>query len=554
MRRFVALILAVLAAFTLASAAAAKVLLVGSYHGVKGQYRTIQAAVDAAKPGDWILIGPGEYKTRSSRVAADSADKFPTGVLITKDRLRMRGMNRNKVIVDGTTAGPACNSIKADQNFGPSTSDGPAGLNGIMVFEANDVWVQNLTACNFLGGADPAGNEIWWNGGADTGGDTTPSIHGWGYDGSYLNATSTYYQDEKTAAAYGIFSSNWSGGTWDHTYASNFNDSGYYIGACHDACDQVVNHAWAEYNALGYSGSNSGGNLVVENSQWDNNETGFSTNSQNGDNPPPQDGACPNNGISPITHTHSCWVFMHNYVHDNNNPDIPSAGLAGGGPVGTGISMAGARDDTVIDNTITGNKAWGITITPFPDSGPPCTGGTSGPGGQPACLYDPRGDAILNNTFTNNGGYGNPTNGDIALTNAEPGPTNCFAGNKDTNGTLTTSPSNAEQMYPTCNGQTVPPSDTTPGGAMFTEEVACDSTLYLPLAGKAPCLPTDSYPRRTQVVMHPLPPASQLPTMPNPCTGVPANPWCPAQRRPTGKRIRVSRLSRPGRAHIGFTG
>ena len=146
---------------------------------------------------------------------------------------------------------------------------------------------------------------------------------------------------------------------------------------------------------------------------------------------------------------------MNNFVHDNNNPNVPSAGLAGGGPVGTGMSLSGARNDTVMDNRFVNNKAWGTIIVPFPDSGPPCTGGTSGPGGQPACIYDPWGDAILNNTYTNNGGYGNPTNGDIALTNTEPGPTNCFAGNVNTGGTLTTTPSNAEQMYPDCNGQTV---------------------------------------------------------------------------------------------------
>ena len=65
---------------------------------------------------------------------------------------------------------------------------------------------------------------------------------------------------------------------------------------------------------------------MVENSEFDNNEDGFDTNSQNGDNPPPQDGACPDGGISPITHTQSCWVFIHNYVHDNNNPNVPAAG------------------------------------------------------------------------------------------------------------------------------------------------------------------------------------------------------------------------------------
>ena len=52
--------------------------------------------------------------------------------------------------------------------------------------------------------------------------------------------------------------------------------------------------------------------MVIKDSQFDNNKDGFDTNSQNGDNPPPQDGSCPHGGISPITHTTSCWVFMHN--------------------------------------------------------------------------------------------------------------------------------------------------------------------------------------------------------------------------------------------------
>src|ERR1035437_4935744 len=114
-----------------------------------------------------------------------------------------------------------------------------------------------------------------------------------------LTAPAPSSKDEKTAATYGIFSSNWSGGTWDQTYASNFNDSGYYIGACSQICDQTMNHAWGEFNALGYSGSNSGGKLLIENSQFDNNKDGFDTNSQNGDAPSPQNGACPGNAVSP---------------------------------------------------------------------------------------------------------------------------------------------------------------------------------------------------------------------------------------------------------------
>ena len=38
------------------------VLRVGSYKGIAGQYSTVQAAVLAAAPGDWVLVGPGDYK------------------------------------------------------------------------------------------------------------------------------------------------------------------------------------------------------------------------------------------------------------------------------------------------------------------------------------------------------------------------------------------------------------------------------------------------------------------------------------------------------------
>ena len=524
MNRF---LLAALACLVLAATASAKVLRVGTYHGIKGQYSSIQAAVKAAKPGDWVLVAPGDYKTKSYLAPKGAADE-PAAVLMQTPRVRLRGMNRNTVVIDGTTKGPKCNAIAADQSFGPPGDQGakPVGLNGVMVYKANNVWVQNLTTCNFLGGSGNGGNGVWWNGGDGTG-----KIGGYGMYGSNLTATSTYFDTNNTqaSAAYGIFSSNWNGGSWYSMYASNMNDSGFYIGACQQQCNQVADEIWGEWNALGYSGSNSGGSLVIKDSEFDNNEDGFDTNSQNGDNPPPQNGACPGNRISPITHTHSCWVFMDNYVHDNNNPNVPSAGLAAAGPVGTGMSVSGGRNDTIMNNRFVNNKAWGFILVPFPDSGPPCTGGTDA-GGQ-ACVYDESGDALLNNTFTNNGGYGNQTNGDFAWVNLEPGPTDCFAGNKDTGGTLTATPSDAQTKYPKCDGSQIPPSAITePGSLTFLSEVGCDSTLSLPGAGKTPCAPGDNYPRKTTVTMHPLPPASKLETMANPCAGVPSNPWCPKAR------------------------
>ncbi len=500
-------------------------LLVGSYHGIPGQYRSIQAAVDAAKPNDWILIGPGDYKTASGR-APKGAPTMPAGVLLTKAGLYLRGMNRNTVIVDGTKPGSAsCSSARSAQNFGPASSKGATGLNGIEIWKANDVWVQNLTTCNFLGGSSgdgATGNEVWWNGGSGSG-----KIGGQGFLGSYLNATSTFYAKtagDKTAAQYGIFSSNWSGGTFSQDYASNFSDSGFYIGACRQLCNQTIDNAWAEYSSLGYSGSNAGGQLVVKNSQFDNNKDGFDTNSQNGDNPPPQDGACPNNGISPITHTHSCWVFMDNYVHDNNNPNVPEVGAAGHAPLGTGMSISGGRDDTVTHNRFVRNNAWGVILVPYPDSGPPCTGGTPnfpllGPG---SCLFDEWGDALINNQFGHNGSLGNPTNGDFAQLNLEAGhPTDCYRGNTEAGGgSPTSSPSDLQQTRQNCDGSAAPANSNAP----FLGEVYCDTQLDVAL-----CMPTDHYPRRSRVIMHALP--RNLKTMPNPCAGVPANPWCPARKQ-----------------------
>ncbi len=522
MRRsfLVALSVCALAGLTASVASAKRVLLVGSYHGIKGQYKTLQSAVNAAKPGDWILIGPGDYKTTSSR-SPDGRPDLKTAVLITKKNLTIRGMNRNTVIIDGTTKGAACNDKKANQNFGPNTSKGHTGLNGILVYKANNVSIENLTACNFLGGSGDAGNEIWWNGGDGSG-----TIGGWGYYGAYLNATSTYFDGETNAAQYGIFSSNWDGGTWNQTYASNFNDSGYYIGACQQSCNQTVNHAWGEYSALGYSGSNSGGKLIVENSQFDRNQDGFDTNSQNGDDPSPQNGACPNNGTSPITHTHSCWVFMHNNVHDNNNWQTPSAGSAAAGPVGTGMSVSGGRNDTIMDNTFANNGAWGVIFVSYPDNGPPCTGGVMGQLGPGSCLFDEWGDGLFNNTFKNDGYFGHPSNGDFQeLRLLDNEPQNCFAGNKEAGGgSIGSDELTLEHTFPSCNGTLITASSSNVD-SNFLNEVLCDSQVSL--GSGPPTCPTGKYhpPVGTDVKMHKLP-TKQLKTMANPCAGVPKNAWC----------------------------
>jgi hypothetical protein len=142
MRRAVCAVAGVCAAIVLAPAASAQVLRVGSYNGIPGQYSSIQAAVDAAQPGDTILVGPGDYKTTGSS-APSAASDTPAAVLITTPNVTLRGMDRGGVVVDGTKPGsPRCSAAAADQNLGPNG----AGLNGVMVWKADNVSVQKPRA------------------------------------------------------------------------------------------------------------------------------------------------------------------------------------------------------------------------------------------------------------------------------------------------------------------------------------------------------------------------------------------------------------------------
>ena len=72
--------------------------MVGTYRGRAGTYRSVQAAVNAARPGDWILIAPGDYHEHGS-----SDPHHPAGVYVTTPGIHIRGLDRNHTVVDGTT-------------------------------------------------------------------------------------------------------------------------------------------------------------------------------------------------------------------------------------------------------------------------------------------------------------------------------------------------------------------------------------------------------------------------------------------------------------------
>jgi hypothetical protein len=419
-------------------AAGPHVLRVGSYHGMAGQFQTIQAAVNAAQPGDWILIGPGDYHEQGA-----SND----GVLVTTPNLHLRGMDRNRVIVDGTLPGAStCSSDPALQDFGPSGS----GRNGIEVLKTDGVSVENLTVCNFLTDyLGDNGNQIWFNGGDGSG-----TIGLGAFQGTYLTASSTYYKDDTSAQAlYGLFASNVSGpGLFDQSYASNMGDSSFYVGACPD-CNVVLTHVHGQNSPLGFSGTNAGGHLLIENSEWDQNKVGIAPNSLNNDDwPSPQNGVCPAGETGP-TGTSSCTIIRYNYVHDNNNINVSQIGLAATITAGTGIVLVGGQNDTVIDNRVNHHGFYGILIFDYPDAGtPPANNPTPCSGGiqfSSFCYFVGSGNEVANNFLMDNGYFGNVTNGDLADGHIAHNPGNCWQGNFDPKG-LTSAPSNIQTTLGTC--------------------------------------------------------------------------------------------------------
>jgi hypothetical protein len=415
-------------------------------------YVSIQKAVNAAKPCDWILVAPGIYRE---------------SITIRKRNIHLRGLNRNTVIVDGGHA---------------------KGVNGIEVVKANNVWIENLTVRNFdraeRDGED--GNQIWWNGGDESG-----KVGASGWYGNYLT---TY--DDGLLGGYGLFTSNSVNGRWDHVYASGFNDSGIYLGACPD-CRAVISHALVENNAVGYSGTNSGGHLIVQDSVFRNNAVGVVPNSLPEDPPPPQLGTCDagsNTSPTPTiasTGVARCTIFRRNRIVSNGNITTPANSETAQLPWGIGFLLLGAYGDLVANNVITGNPNFGLLGIENPVPFPP----------TPKTVYfQLSGNKVVNNTLS--GGKYADLAFEGGLFGSKQSVNNCFSGNR-------VGKSLPADLTPwSCTLQTTPNSDSATTGALF------GTVLQLMKESKA---------RRSQ----PQPPPPPQPSMPRPCTGPPGrSPLC----------------------------
>jgi hypothetical protein len=194
--------------------------------------------------------------------------------------------------------------------------------NGVRVLGAKGVAVENMTARNYTG------NGFFWTGVE-------------GYRGSYLTSFRT--------GNYGIYAFDSVKGQIDHSYASGSPDAGVYIGQC-QPCDAVISEVVSEYNGLGYSGTNSGGNLLIVNSIFRHNRAGI----------------VPNSGSYEQCYPERKTTIVGNVVYDNNQADSPAIDVALLA-MGNGILVAGGRQNDIERNLVYDHERTGIGLVPFPE-------------------------------------------------------------------------------------------------------------------------------------------------------------------------------------------
>lgn len=353
-------------------------------------FKTIQAAVDAARSRDTIRVAPGTY-----RESVLIATKNKSGIKLIGDPRKPRRVVLEQKGLRGSF-----------KRFG---LDNVRGQNAIQINGADGVTVDGFAAYRYKANGFFAVNV--------TGYTLTHLVAGYG-------------------GAYGVYAFNSKGGTMSSSEAFYNNDSGFYIGQTPPQSGRKLRStvrkvkAWG--NVLGFSGTNVK-YTTISDSDWYNNGLGIVPNALTSEKYyPPSDNVITGNR-----------VFLNNFNYFKGAPfklkpsatgDIPY-------PVGTGILLFGSRDSDVVNNQVYGNDLIGIggvqqvvmagsTAKDFPNAA------------ERARVIDAsflRGNSITGNRFGNNGR--NP-NGRADLYYDGDGAGNCFSGNTAPGGTLATVPAN----------------------------------------------------------------------------------------------------------------
>lgn len=295
-------------------------------------------------PADFESIQAAVNAATEGDTVLIAAGTYSEAVVVKTPGLRIRGESRTGTIMDGRSTLGVGIKVTADR-----------------------VAVENLTVHHYTN------HGVQWE-------KVT------GFYGRYITA-----YDE---GAYGVFGFGSRCGEFTQVYASGSADSGIYIGECFP-CDTVVHHIDSEENALGYSGTNAGGNLILRDSVWNNNGLGIVPNSLDSEEQPPQRGII---------------IGPGNLVAENNSRTAPAFGIQSYF-YGGGIVIAGGQGNIIYGNQVLDNELAGVLLSPIPDQN----------------AYFAAGNTIWGNTVTHDASK-YPDSQDL-VQGATSGPNNCWAHN-----------------------------------------------------------------------------------------------------------------------------
>ena len=263
------------------------------------KYKTIGAAVKAAKPGDTIRIADGTYR----------------------EGVQLKGTKKRYLKLIGNVADPRKVVLEG------KGLTGIAAQNGVKVDGANEVTIKGLTTQHYRA------NGIF-------------VVNATGYTLDRLRAMQT--------GVYGIYAFNSVGGTMQRSEAAWNNDGGFYIGQTPPQVKPVrsiVRGVSSYGNVIGFSGTNMR-YVTITQSKFFNNGLGIVPNALDSEKyAPPEDNVISDNDI-----------FWNNFNYYRGAP-FPLRKSATGEvpyPIGVGILLFGSRRTKVIGNRVSGNYLIGI--------------------------------------------------------------------------------------------------------------------------------------------------------------------------------------------------
>jgi len=259
-----------------------------------GAYRTIQRAVNAARPGDTIRVADGTYR----------------------EGLIVRGASKRYVKLLGNATKPE-RVVLEGQGLRGRTAQ-----NGVWVNGAAGVMVRGFKARNFRS------------------------------NGFLVTNQTGYTFDELIAerdGAYGLYAFNTKGGTISDSLAYFHNNAGFYVGQTPPQprpVRTIVRNVTSWGNVIGFSGTNMR-YVTITGSEWFNNGIGIVPNALDSEKyAPPEENVIRDNDI-----------YWNNFNYYAGAPFTLRRGVTGkvDYPVGTGLLLFGGRGHIVEGNRFFGN-------------------------------------------------------------------------------------------------------------------------------------------------------------------------------------------------------